>query len=216
MPGNRDGRWDEDEDLEGAGILERGQPISRLFETLEYRVTDPEGDLPEVPGRRPNGGVSGACANTPSMQRSRGCREADAEGRSVRAATEQAKTGKGKAPGREKPRRARRAKACRNAESSSQRDRGIKSLQRGRAGPTVRNAAVSTIGPSTIRFVGTSARRTDDNPQCTEAERSRRQAGAGETETARRPCRLEDDTASPIAGGEVAPEGGSDPCRVKL
>jgi hypothetical protein len=31
--------------------------------------------------------------------------------------------------------------------------------------------------------------RTDDNPQCAEAERSRRQAGAGETETAERHCR---------------------------
>jgi hypothetical protein len=154
---------DEDENLVGAGSLVRGQPISRFFETLEYRVTNPEGDLPEVPGRRPNGGVSGACANTPSRQRSRGCREADAEGRTVRATTEQAKAGKGKAPGRRKPRRARRTKARRDAESSPQRDRGSKPLQRGRAGPAVRAAAAITDGPSMIRIDGTSEREPDDN-----------------------------------------------------
>jgi hypothetical protein len=55
---------DEDENLGGAGSLERGQPISRFFETLEYRGTNPEGDIPEVPERRPNGGVPITCANT--------------------------------------------------------------------------------------------------------------------------------------------------------
>jgi len=88
----------------------------------------------------------------------------DAEGRTVRATTEQAKAGKGRAPGRKKPRRARRAKACRDAESPSQRDRGRKSLQRGRAGPAVRNAAAITNGPSRIRIAGASERITDDKP----------------------------------------------------
>jgi hypothetical protein len=80
-----------------------------------------------------------------------------------KATTEQAKAGKGKAPGREKPRRARRAKDRRDAESSPQRDRGRKPLQRGRAGPTVRTAAVITDGPSMIRNVGNSDRNTGDN-----------------------------------------------------
>jgi len=73
-PGDREERGDEDENLGGAGSLERGQPNSRFFETLEYRVTNPEGDLPEVPERRPIGGARGTCASTWFELRSRGFR----------------------------------------------------------------------------------------------------------------------------------------------
>lgn len=104
-----------------------------------------------------------------------------------RATTEQAKAGKGKAPGREKPRRARRTKGRRDAESSPQRDRGSKPLQRGRAGPSVRTAAVITDGPSMIRNAGNSARSTGDNR--TNALKPKGQGGrsrAGETGAAER------------------------------
>jgi len=96
-------------------------------------------------------------AMSPGLPRSRRRR---ANGR---ATAEQVKAGKGKAPGRKKPRRARRTKARRDAESSPQRDRGSKPLQRGRAGPSVRAAAAITDGPSMIRNVGNSDRNTSDN-----------------------------------------------------
>lgn len=44
---------DEDANLGGAGSLERDQPISVLFDTLEYRARHPEtGVFPEVHERR--------------------------------------------------------------------------------------------------------------------------------------------------------------------
>ena len=127
-----------------------------------------------------------------AQTRRRGCdpgdaARADTEGCTARATTEQAKAGKEKAPGRTKPRRARRAKDRRDAESPSQRARGMKPLKRGRAGPAVRNAAAIANGPSMIRNVGNSFAEYRRQPnQCAEAERSRRQARAGETETAGR------------------------------
>jgi len=86
-----------------------------------------------------------------AQTRSRGCdpgdaARADAEGRTVGATSDQAKAGKGRAPGREKPRRARRAKDRRDAESPPQRDKGRKPLKRGRTGPEVRIAAAITTG----------------------------------------------------------------------
>jgi hypothetical protein len=137
-PEERD-RRDEDENLGGAGNLERGEPISRFFETLEYRVTNPEGDLPEVPGRRPNGGVPVACANTSPGQRCRGSRECRRRRAHGGCGFRTGQGREGGAPGRKKPRRARMSSDRRDAESTPQRDAGIKPLQRGRAGPEVRN-----------------------------------------------------------------------------
>jgi len=57
----------------------------------------------------------------------------------MRATTEEVKAGKGKAPGRVKPRRAGMAADRRNAEPSSQRDKGRKPLKLGRAGLMVRS-----------------------------------------------------------------------------
>lgn len=133
------------------------------------------------------------------------------------AATEQAKTGKGKAPGRRKPRKAGRARACRNAESSCQRGEGIKPLQRGRSGPVVRHAAAFNGGPSRIRNVLESEMDFSTTPApCTEAERSRGHARAGMTAAAERVTGRLIEAAEPIARGDVAPGGDGDPCRVKL
>jgi hypothetical protein len=72
--GQPEPKADEEKNLGGAGSLERGKPISRFFETLEYRGTNPEGDIPEVPERRPNGGVPTAGASRRPGQGSRGRR----------------------------------------------------------------------------------------------------------------------------------------------
>jgi hypothetical protein len=58
--------------------------------------------------------------------------------------TEQANAGKGRAPGRPKPRRVGTKTGRRDAESTSQRDGGKKPLKRGRTGPQARNAATIT------------------------------------------------------------------------
>jgi len=142
---------------------------------------------------------------------------ADAEGRAADAVPDQAKAGKGKAPGRMKPKRARGTKACRDAESSSQRDGGRKPLQRGRAGPAVRIAAAITNGPSMIRIVPQSGRiagrqlRNALKPKGQGGKRGpgRREPPDGNTGRSR-------DAAVPIARGEAAPRGESDPRRVML
>jgi len=115
--------------------------------------------------------------------------------------------GRGKPQGGRKPRRARRAKACRDAESSSQRDRGSKSLQRGRTGPAVRDAAAITNGPSMIRIAGNAKGFPARTEPCAEVERRRRHVRAGETETAERCVRKVGDAATPIARGEAGPRG---------
>jgi len=186
-PGNREDRRDEDEDLEGAGSLERGQPSSRFFETLEYRVTNPEGGLPEVPGRRPNGGISGACANTPSRLRSRGRRE----GRRRRAHGE----------GDDRRGQDREGESPREEETQESQDDGIP--QRcGADIPTRQGEETPAARPRRTRRPdrGGDHRRAVDDPGRTgfhqgyptttasgaEAERRRGRVGPGETRTAER------------------------------
>jgi len=127
-----------------------------------------------------------------AQTRRRGCdpgaaARADAEGRTVRATTDEAKTGKGNAPGRKKPRRARMTEIRRDAEPTSQRDRGRKPLQRGRAGPAVRTAAAITDGPLMIRDARDSTRDTRRPPhQAPMSKGDGTGYGPGETRTAER------------------------------
>ena len=126
-------RRDEDRNLVGAGNLGRGEPNSRFFETLEYREGTQEGNLTRTarkesrttqdaePGDRggSGGGVAGGI----------GRREVSAGSRSLW----RLEAGRGKAPGRMKPRRAGATPRRRDAEADAPTGRGMKPLKRGHA-----------------------------------------------------------------------------------
>jgi hypothetical protein len=88
--GVRTRRADEDENLGGAGSLERGQPILRFFDTQEQREPTRKRDCPELQVR-----------STGGRRRAHPARGTQAD-----RGSDGARPAEGRAPGRRKPRRA--------------------------------------------------------------------------------------------------------------